>query len=70
MGLLQLSAEANDGQPLTFTEICTQYKAKHKGHRLPYEWLGYPTLESLLDTMWDSVRVTNEGCYLITSSEN
>jgi hypothetical protein len=63
--LLQLSSETNDSPSLTFTELCHQYADRNNGQPLPYEQLGYSSLQDLLETMWDSIRVDNRQCYLI-----
>ncbi|UJR17365.1 hypothetical protein I4U23_004260 [Adineta vaga] len=71
INLIQKSTkEDNDGQPLTFTELCTQYEAEHHGRRLPFERLGHPTLRSLLESMWDAIRVDNRRCYLVNNTYN
>ncbi len=63
--MLQLSSETNDSPSVTFTELCHRYADRNNGQPLPYEQLGYSSLQDLLETMWDNIRVDNRQYYLI-----
>ncbi|CAF1423358.1 unnamed protein product [Adineta steineri] len=67
ISLLQTSLQNNNNSSLTLTELCHQYSNKNSGQPLPYEQLGYSTLEDLLESMRNRIRVDNRRCYLITN---